>query len=86
MAKTKTYTGPMTRSRTKRAAAVKKSRPQTRSMTKTIRKQNKKQPPAREYEPDLPSDARYTLAEKLLLGEELAQYSFGSVGSHVVGV
>ena len=39
---------------------------------------------AREYEPTLPSDKRFTLAEKLLLGEELAQYSFGAAGSFQV--
>ena len=35
------------------------------------------------YEPTIDSDRRYTLAEKLLLGEELAQYSF-STGSFLI--
>lgn len=41
----------------------------------------KRKIPKREYQPDNPSDARRTLAEKLLLGEELAQFSFGTTGS-----
>jgi len=41
----------------------------------------KKQPPARHYEPEIESDVRRNIAEKLLLGEELAQYSFGTTGS-----
>jgi hypothetical protein len=38
------------------------------------------------YEADLPSDDRETLAEKLLLGEELAQYAFGATGSFLIGL
>lgn len=41
----------------------------------------KRQPPARHYEPEIESDVRRNIAEKLLLGEELAQYSFGTTGS-----
>ena len=41
----------------------------------------KRKIPKREYQPDNPSDERRTLAEKLLLGEELAQFSFGTTGS-----
>ena len=45
---------------------------------------NYKRPSPKEYEPTLPSDIRNTLAEKLLLGEELAQYAFGATGSHMI--
>ena len=45
---------------------------------------NYKRPSPKEYKPTLPSDVRHTLAEKLLLGEELAQYSFGATGSHMI--
>jgi len=61
---------------------VKKRR--TRRYVKKRRSVKRK--PAREYEPDLPSDARETLVEKLLLGEELAQYSFGAMGSHTIHI
>ena len=44
----------------------------------------KKRPSPKEYEPTLPSDERNTIAEKLLLGEELAQYAFGTAGSYLV--
>jgi len=68
----------------KKQSKKKKQCPGDALLAKTIMNR-KKAPPARNYEPDLPSDARHTLAEKLLLGEELAQYSFGSVGSFCAG-
>lgn len=58
-----------------RGGAVKKA------LKPVVKDTVKRKIPKREYQPDNPSDARRTLAEKLLLGEELAQFSFGTTGS-----
>ena len=63
----------------KRYRPAKKRRPRRRKP-----ETNYKRPSPKEYKPTLPSDVRHTLAEKLLLGEELAQYAFGATGSHMI--
>ena len=70
-------------SKTKSRAKV-KTKSKRKARVKPRAKHPRTRKDAREFEPVLPSDKRFTLAEKLLLGEELAQYSFGAAGSFQV--
>lgn len=68
----------------RRRATKNQKRRTTTNATAKAKQYHKKQKKKAEYEPDLPCDERQSLAEKLLLGEELAQYAFGAAGSYLI--